>query len=703
MNEEMTAPGTAPGQVPSCGYADVIIDISHERVDHPFTYRIPPELAGKITEGSAVTVPFGQGDTLRKAYVIGFRDRPGMAPERIKSIREVIDRDLPAEAVLIRLAAWMKKTYDSTMIAALKTVLPASRRVKLREKKQARESGAEQLHDGPGEAPDTAETALSDEQQRVVDSLLSDFDNGVRKSYLVCGITGSGKTEVYIRCIEEMIKRGRQAIVLIPEIALTWQTYRRFANRFGDRVSIMNSTLSGGEKFDHFDRARRGEIDIIIGPRSALFTPFPNPGLIIIDEEHESSYKSENMPKYHARETAEALAGMVPGGASVLMGSATPSMEALHLAATGEYGFFRLTKRLTGGTLPDVEITDLREELRAGNRTPFSRSLTERMNECLEKGEQAMLFINRRGMAGFVSCRSCGYVYKCPHCDVSLSSHSGRRLICHYCGHEETMQKVCPSCGSKYVSSFKAGTEAIEIHAKRLFPEARILRMDADTTRRKGSYEEILSTFSRGDADILIGTQMIVKGHDFPKVTLVGILAADLSLNTGDYRAAERTWQLLVQAAGRAGRGDLPGHVVIQTYQPEHYAVRLAARQDLDAFFKEEMRYRAMMQYPPAGHLLAVQIFAKDEEEAAGFARQIGELIERATAEDGTTRVIGPAPAMIGRINDVYRYGLYLKSRDRERLRELGAMAEAELMIERQRGERKQVMLQFDFDPVRGF
>ncbi|MBR5116300.1 MAG: primosomal protein N', partial [Lachnospiraceae bacterium] len=551
-------------------YADVIVDISHERVDRPFTYRIPEDLREGLSVGQAVNVPFGKGDKQRKAYVIGFRDTVDLPPDRIKEIASCADKDLPAEAVLLKLAAWMRRTYGSTMIAALKTVLPASEKVRSRTKEPLSEEereAAEQKVD------------LSEEQAHVVDAIVSDYDRGVRKGYLLQGITGSGKTEVYLRLIEEMIARGKQAIVLIPEIALTWQTLRRFEKRFQDRVTVMNSTLSKGERFDHFEQARRGEIDVIIGPRSALFTPFPNLGLIIIDEEHEGSYKSETMPKYHARETAEALASLVPGGASILMGSATPSMEALYRARNGSYGYFKLTKRLTGATLPSVEIADLREELRAGNRTPFSRSLKTGIEDRLEKKEQTMLFINRRGMAGFVSCRSCGRVFKCPHCDVALSAHSGARLLCHYCGHEEPQPENCPDCGSKYVSRFRAGTEAIETHVKKLWPEARVLRMDADTTRTKGSYERILKAFASGEADILIGTQMIVKGHDFPRVTLVGILAADLSLNTGDYRAAERTFGLLVQAAGRAGRGIRPGHVVIQTYQPEHYAVRLAAAQ----------------------------------------------------------------------------------------------------------------------------
>ena len=396
----------------------------------------------------------------------------------------------------------------------------------------------------------------------------------------------------------------------------------------------------------------------------------------------------------------------------VVLGSATPSLEAYSRAKSGQYQLFTLKERLTGGTLPAVEVADLREELRQGNRSIFSRSLQEKLRQRLERKEQSMLFLNRRGYAGFVSCRSCGYVCKCPHCDVSLSEHRGGRLVCHYCGYEQPSVSVCPSCGSKYILGFKAGTEQIEEQLKKLFPAARVLRMDADTTRTKESYERILSSFAKGEADILVGTQMIVKGHDFPAVTLVGVLAADLSLSLSDYRAGERTFQLLTQAAGRAGRGERPGEVVIQTYQPEHYSIRYAAAQDYEGFYREEILYRELLAYPPASHILAVQFFAKREEEAkagaeeaARYARQIAERQERPAGE-GTrqgavpdTVVIGPAPALIGKINDVYRYGVYVKNKNYEKLVEIKDGIEA-LRASR---ERLQGLCQFDFDPVHNF
>lgn len=349
----------------------------------------------------------------------------------------------------------------------------------------------------------------------------------------------------------------------------------------------------------------------MIGPRSALFTPFPNLGVIIIDEEHEAAYKSETVPRYHARETAIARAQMC--GARVVLGSATPSVESYDRAKQGKYRLFEMKERVSARPLPSVYTVDLREELRNGNRSIFSDKLRELITDRLEKKEQIMLFINRRGVAGFVSCRSCGEVIKCPHCDVSLNLHNNGKLVCHYCGYEQPMVKECPSCGSPYIGGFKAGTQKIEEMVKRQFPTARVLRMDLDTTRKKGGYEEILSAFANGEADILIGTQMIVKGHDFPNVTLVGVLAADLSLHISDYRAAERTFQLLTQAAGRAGRGHRQGEVVIQTYQPEHYSVVTAAEQDYEAFFEQEIFLREMMHYPPKWHMLVIHAAGAQE------------------------------------------------------------------------------------------
>ena len=544
---------------------------------------------------------------------------------------------------------------------------------------------------------DTPEAALtlSEEQEHIVRDVMRAFDAGDYTPSLIHGVTGSGKTEVYIRLIEETVKRGRQAIVLIPEIALTYQTLMRFYKRFSSRVSVLNSSLTPEERFDQLERAAEGEIDVMIGPRSALFTPFARLGLIVIDEEHELSYKSETMPKYHARETAIALASFVKEGCTVVMGSATPSLEAYAGARQGTFRLYPLTRRLTGGTLARVHIVDLRDELRAGNRSVFSVTLQEMMRQRLQNGEQIMLFLNRRGLAGFVSCRSCGHTMKCPHCDVSLSSHRGGVLMCHYCGHTERMVEMCPSCSSPYISAFRAGTQQIEDGVKKLFPKARVLRMDADTTKSKYSYETILSSFANMGADVLVGTQMIVKGHDFPNVTLVGVLAADMSLNIADFRAAERTFQLLTQAAGRAGRGEKEGDVVIQTYQPSHYAITGSARQDYPAFFEEEMGYRKLLRYPPAAHLMAVQVFADDAQTGMETADRLKACMERFSTEE--TLITGPAPALVAKVDDRYRFVVYVKDGCPENLTKFREACEE--TIRPGRG----VQIQFDTDPVRGF
>ena len=756
-------------------YAQIIIDISHGRLDRPFTYRIPEALQNNLCLGSLVVVPFGKGDTKRKGYVIGFSNSCEYPDGRLKEIESIASggTDVTGDNA-VRLALWMKQRYGSTMAVALRTVLTSRKQAKPcehrsihlllskddAEKKRhefamkhqvARERLLRELMEAPDQpysliiqklhvtAPviaalkkqgilevrtetflrnpvsiekrEEAGILLSPEQKAISEGVLRDFEalqegKNIPRVSLIHGITGSGKTEVYIAVIEEIVKRGRQAIMLIPEISLTYQTLMRFYRHFGDRVSVMNSTLSESEKSDQFERARRGEIDVIIGPRSALFTPFPRIGAIIMDEEHESSYKNESMPKYHTREVAEKIASMQNG--VVVLGSATPSLESYYQAKEGKYRLYELSRRLTGGTLPSVEITDLREELRAGNHSILSRRLSELVSDRLAKGQQTMLFLNRRGFSGFVSCRSCGFVPKCPHCSVSLSLHRGGRLLCHYCGYEEPMPDKCPECGSPYISGFHAGTEQAESFLSGQFPKARILRMDADTTRTKGSYEKILSSFANEEADILIGTQMIVKGHDFPNVTLVGILLADQSLNASDYRSAERTFQLLTQAAGRAGRGKYPGDVVIQTYEPEHYSIVHAAHQNYEEFYREEMVYRKLLRYPPAEHLLAIQIISRSEEHASLFAHKTRALLEQLTAtvrENNPDRLlfIGPAPAVLEKLRDEYRYVIYVKSPDYDTLIVCKDGVEAAAERAAKASREMDTMFQFDFDPINAF
>ncbi len=515
------------------------------------------------------------------------------------------------------------------------------------------------------------EVCLNEEQQQAVE--------GIWKSAVICrehwteeygihllyGITGSGKTEVYMSLMEKTLSEGRQVIVLIPEISLTLQTVSRFYDRFGSQIAIMNSKLSAGERYDQYMRAKRGEASIMIGPRSALFTPFDRLGLIIIDEEHESAYKSETVPRYHAAEVAARRARMA--GALVVMGSATPAVADYQKALDGRIGLHRLTHRARAGSqLPDVQVVDLREEFRMKNRGILSCSLQEAMEHCLKRGEQMMLFLNRRGYAGFVSCRSCGYVMKCSHCDVSMTVHHHHLLKCHYCGSEQPVPRVCPSCGSPYIAGFGVGTQKVEEFVQNTFPEARILRMDRDTTSGKDDMGRILQTFSEGGADILIGTQMIVKGHDFANVTLVGILAADLSMFAGDYQSSERTFQLLTQAAGRAGRGNRPGRVIIQTYQPEHYCIQTAAAQDYDSFYRQEIRFRQMLHYPPDRQMMVLLAEGESDQEAALAVKKLREIA--AEADFDGVEFIGPSRASITRARDLYRYTLYMKHQDSKEL-----------------------------------
>lgn len=742
-------------------FADVIIDISHSRLDQTYQYRIPEALCASLEPGNVVVVPFGRGNRPTKGYVLRVTERCACPPEKLKDIVRIETSLAGAESKLTALALWMRDYYGSTTVQALRTALPFRQRAPQKKKKtvalalekeEARrkltwyrekhqaararllealieepvlpqelvtgslkvtlptlramqeqgvltceseqsyrtpaliaglrgENGGEDAKDPDGRAAaenGCAAFVLTQEQQSIVDAVGREWDGSGKREYLIHGVTGSGKTAVYMELIAEALSRGQQAILLIPEISLTYQNVIRFYRRFGDRVSILHSRLSPSERYDQFERAKAGEIDVMIGPRSALFTPFQNLGIIIIDEEHEASYRSETVPRYDARQTARRRAQLE--GAALVLGSATPSLETYYRTQTGECTLFTMKCRALGGQLPTVETVDMRKELQAGNRSILSRRLYGLIEDRLAAHQQIMLFLNRRGYSGFVSCRSCGHVIRCPHCDVSLSLHNNGRMVCHYCGYEETAAKRCPSCGSPYIGGFKAGTQQIEALIKKTFPGARVLRMDADTTRGKDGHAELLRAFGAQEADILVGTQMIVKGHDFPKVTLVGILAADTSLNISDYQAAERTFQLLTQAAGRAGRAEHAGEVVIQTYAPEHYAVVSAAHQDYLMFYEQELRYRKLAGYPPCGNMMAVHCAAEDQEELALACGYLTKFLRQAAARSGAA-VIGPADEAVARISDVYRKAVYVKHGDGKTLTAIKNFAEQYIEI----------------------
>lgn len=718
-------------------FADVIVDISAESVDRPFQYLIPDRLKEEIRPGTPVIIPFGTNRNV-EGFVVGVGDTPKLAPEKIKPIYAVNDKGNRVDAGLIELAWWMKEQFGSTMNEALRTVVPVKKKVreivhrtihpampeaelkeyycqavrrhyvaKSRLVGELIEQGSlpyelvtgklnvsssvitklesecvirvEEEHGYRDrgirfEACPSDTVELNEAQRGICDSIESDIDNGVRRDYLLYGVTGSGKTEVYMDIIGHVIDKGKKVIMLIPEISLTYQTVKRFYSRFGDRISVMNSKLSAGERYDQYLKARRGETDIVIGPRSALFTPFEDIGLIIIDEEHETSYKSENAPRYHAREVALKRAELT--GASCIFGSATPSLESYTMALAGRMKLFTLDKRAGNAGMPDISVVDMREELKARNRSMFSRQLQRLIGDKLEKHEQTMLFLNRRGYTGSVTCRNCGKTIKCPHCDISLTLHNDGNMMCHYCGYTEPKAKVCPSCGSPYIGSFGIGTQKVEELLKEMYPTARVVRMDADSTKSKTSYENILSSFANEEADIMIGTQMIVKGHDFPKVSLVGILLADMSLFSSDFRSAERTFELLTQASGRAGRKDIHGDVVIQTYNPEHYSIVKAQQADYEGFYREEFDYRRFMGYPPSRTMLSVLILSKDEQMAGkvadnlkGFISKVRSLYEQSSADGGEKtdryfKMIGPSDAPLAKANDLFRRIIYIKAGD---------------------------------------
>ncbi len=499
---------------------------------------------------------------------------------------------------------------------------------------------------------------LTNSQQTAIVPILNAIETNRHEVFLLYGVTGSGKTEIYLQSIQEIIEKGQEAIVLVPEISLTPQMVNRFKGRFGELVAVMHSGLSAGEKYDEWRKIQRKEVKVVVGARSAIFAPFENLGIIIIDEEHETSYKQEEMPRYHARDVAIARAKTY--SCPVVLGSATPSLESFARAQKKVYHLLSLPSRMNNQTLPSVEIIDMREELREGNRSMFSRKLLEMLKDRLEKKQQSVLFLNKRGHSSFVMCRDCGYVMNCPNCDISLTYHRvNEQMKCHYCGYESYVPKQCPECTSEYIRYFGTGTQKVEDELGKILPEARVIRMDVDTTGRKGSHERLLNDFQEGKADILLGTQMIAKGLDFPNITLVGVLSADTMLHLPDFRASEKTFQLLTQVSGRAGRHQLPGEVIIQTYTPEHYSVELAGTQDYDLFYQHEMMIRKTHHYPPFYYLSLITVSHEQLMTVVSATEKIVNYVRSQVSKDAV--VLGPAASPVARINNRYRYQCLIK------------------------------------------
>ena len=656
-------------------YAEVIVDISHEAIDKSFSYRIPEDTVLHV--GDPVLVPFGRGK--KKAYVLSIHERVCFPEEKIKDIDSVLDKEFSVEEELLSLAVWMSREYGTGLNQCLKTVIPVKKKVKKRGK-------ATELLWKAEEAP----LSLTEEQANVLEGIKLAFSKG-EKAALLFGVTGSGKTEVYLKLMEEIIRKGKEVIFLIPEISLSFQTRSRIEKRFPGLVSVLHSKMSQGERAESMEKCRSGEVKILMGPRSALFAPFSNLGLIIMDEEQDRSYKSEQAPRYETRDVIRKRGEL--SSCPVLFGSATPSVQLFSEVEKGALPCFCLHNRaVEGSTLPKMQVVDMRKELEEGNRSIFSRVLEGKIQERLDRGEQVMLFMNRRGYAPFVSCRKCGEALRCPHCDVSLNLHKNGILQCHYCGYQTNLPKICPNCKSKYLAAFGTGTEKLESICHSVFPKAGILRMDRDSTGKKGKYEEILQAFSEEKADILLGTQMIVKGHDFPKVTLVGIIAVDQILLDSDFQAGEWAYQLITQVSGRAGRGERAGEVLIQSYQPDHPLLELALKQDYLSFYKEEKNYRKRLFYPPFSVMLAMQCIYTEE---AYLDYILGKLMPRVQERirDGGGETYGPFPATVYKIKDKFRKIIYIKHSNHDIILQLRDYFIQEL---KQEDKRNLILLQFD-------
>jgi len=686
-------------------YAKVVISVSNKDLDRIFEYKIPPNLNVEI--GSRVKVAFGNYKKEIEGYVVGISDVCEYDESKLKSIQAVID-DIPVFDVrTIELAKWMKDKYDTTFVSALNLIMPSgikgredlikyegfyklkgSYEYKLKNDKQRdivalldenRSMTKKDIVNALNITPSSINTlykngvlekvdyekdfdpyknvsfdefneiTLNEEQKHVFDRLNEKLDKYSKN--LIYGVTASGKTEIYMQLIKEVLDKGMEAIVLVPEISLTPQMIKRFKGRFSDDVAVMHSKLNASEKYDQWKKMKRSEVKIVVGARSALFAPFKNIGIVIIDEEQEHTYKSEKKPKYHAREVADEICK--ERGIPLILGSATPSIDVME----SDYEIYELKNRVMGYKFPKVEIVDMRQELITGNRSIFSNQLKTAIEDRISKNEQVMIFINRRGYSNFISCRSCGYVFKCDNCDISYTYHKNRNALeCHYCGKHIQAVNTCPTCGSKYVKDFGVGIEKIEHELYKQFENIKVLRMDSDTTGRKHSYTNIIKKFNNKEADVLLGTQMIAKGHDFENVTLIAIIAADMLMNFEDFRTNEKALQLMMQMIGRGGRSSKDSLAVIQTYEPENNVFKFLEKVDYSGFVKEELLYRKILKYPPYSRFVQISFFSEFEKDVIKEAFRY----EKDLKKKGY-KVIGPSKAVVSKINNVYRWRLFVK------------------------------------------
>lgn len=632
-------------------YVNLVIDNRSDSTDSFYTYGCEDD---SISVGSKVYVHFARGSRLREAYAVSFADEPEEDIRKRLKFIEKTDEDISLSREMVRTALWMRNRYLCRYIDALRCFTPAGEK----SKRGQRKNPFENQKGEPGKVKE-----LTYQQKTALDRVAAAIESNTHSRFLLYGVTGSGKTEVYIRAAQKALAENKTAIILVPEISLTAQIIDRFTGRFGsDIIAVLHSRLSAGERYDQWKKIKDGQVKIVIGARSAVFAPLENIGLIVVDEEHEATYKSDYTPKYDTAEVAIKRLQDRDNQGVLILGSATPSISTYMRAEEGIYEALRLTKRYNEVKMPEVSVVDMREELKAGNRSIISRELYNQMNSHLETGRQVILFLNRRGYSTFVSCRQCGYVAKCPQCGVSLTYHKSEgRAVCHYCGYSERLPEKCPECGSSYIKHFGTGTEKLEETVFEIFDKYVCDRIDMDTVKRKGELVKKLKAFKNGKTDILIGTQLIAKGLDFKNVGLAGIISADISLNIPDFRAAERTFQLVTQAAGRAGRGDIKGQVVIQTYSPEHYAVKFAAAQDYEGFYETERQLRRYMQYPPYSDIFQIVFSSETEREAKLGAELWYEKLKSLMSEEEAKNLFPPQQAYLNKIRDSYRYSMILK------------------------------------------
>lgn len=728
-------------------------------LEKTFYYTVPDDFSYKAVLGMRVTAPFGKRAIT--GYIVGFPDRNATGrnaackvPTTLKDIKDIPDSGPAFTPAMLEFYRWIADYYISPLGDVIKTALPVSKGkvkkgrvaiilestaqetpmtpkeerilsfikdrgratmrdinaefgspyeilkrlsmkglISLIEEEVSRVACKQKVEEGRQKAQVILPPALTEPQGKAFSEIKAAMEKGGFSPFLLHGVTGSGKTEVYLRVIEEALNMGKGAIVLVPEISLTPQLLSRFRSRFGDKVAALHSALSDGERFDEWRRIKSGEARIVVGARSAIFAPMDELGVVVVDEEHDHSYKQEESPRYNARDLALVRGKMVKG--VVLLGSATPSMESYHNAKTGKFNYLNLPDRVEERPMPQIEVVDMKD---TGKRLIFSSQMTDALNKCIGEKKQALLFLNRRGFSTFLICSDCGFTFGCPNCSISLIYHQGEGLLrCHYCDYVQKAFPVCPACKGTNVGHLGLGTEKVEEEVKKAFPDSRVARMDRDTVSRKGSHEKILKGMEDGELDILIGTQMVTKGHDYPNITMVGVISADVSLNLPDFRAAERTFQLLTQVAGRAGRGDAPGKVIIQTFNPDHYSINAARNHDLEGFYRDEAIFRKELGYPPFSRLISIRLRGNSEARAADAAKTLGEIARDDMKVWKGVTILGPSQATIYRMRGKYRWHMLMKGKDSGKLH---AFVRDLLSVAKEGAGFRGVELDVDVDPL---